>query len=126
MTLDDHIEALDNLCGKAGLAYHISYTYPVTFTFTRRQTNMFSGEQRTACIKIVYAADDTTIQVEGDISIDDDTLTKIRNTARKIHYSWLQHWYAEAKARHKACVTPVFPCHEGRRYMALVARGYRG
>lgn len=25
-----------------------------------------------------------------------------------------------------ACVTPVFPCHEGRRYMALVARGYRG
>ncbi len=101
MTLDDHIEALDNLCGKTGLAYHISYAYPVTFTFARRQTNMFSGEQRTACIKI-------------------------RNTARKIHYSWLQHWYAEAKARHKACVTPVFPCHEGRRYMALVARGYRG
>lgn len=122
MMLDDHMEALDTLCNKAGLSYRINFDYPITLTLPRQQINMFAPDQRPACIKIVYAADDTTIQVEGDISIDDDTLTKIRNTARKIHYSWLQHWYAEAKA----CVTPVFPCHEGRRYMALVARGYRG
>ena len=104
---DDYETKLQNVCEANGLLYRLNKdTYPVTLTVepdTSLDAQLSLAEdgappaRRGASIKFVYAGGCLSYKTTGGFEVSDATLGKLKNLFKKLHYMWLQAFFALTK-----------------------------
>lgn len=109
--LAEQQEKMDKLCEDNDLEYSFSRDdFPIIFTFrpmwekaAQMRLDLGESEPTTdpdARIELVFG-DELTLRSFGDFVIDDDQLNKIKNSAKKIHYLYLQLFFYQQKQKQK-------------------------
>lgn len=107
---EDQLDKLRTLCENNGLEFEISKDkFPIAMTIRPNwedaaQAKIEFVEQpdatpRTdpeAWIKLIFGGD-LVINTSLDFAIDDDLFSKIKNGCKKLHYAYLQLFFAVAK-----------------------------
>jgi len=104
---DDYETKLQNVCEANGLLYRLNKdVYPVTLTVepdTSLDAQLSLAEEgapparRGASIKFVYAGGCLSYKTTGGFEVSDATFGKLKNLFKKLHYMWLQVFFAQTK-----------------------------
>lgn len=101
---EKELERIEKICREEGLEFQLSkVNFPVIATIKpnlefRNQMVMDIGEHgrntRNGEIKLIFA-DELTMQIIDDFTIEDSLLNRIKNATKKLHYIYLQMYFKE-------------------------------
>lgn len=108
---EDEYEKLEKLCESNDLKFSIKKsTFPIRFIIEPMLTNADPSqltldgadsdveEKNEISMEFVFA-EELIVKFIGDFVIDDETLSKLKNQAKKLHYIHLQMWFRDKEAR---------------------------
>ena len=95
----EEYERLEKLCENNAITFHVQKdTFPIKFTVSpdrveTDQMSLIDDEKKNEISMEFIFGDELIINFIGDFRIDDETLNKLKNQAKKLHYIWLQIWF---------------------------------
>ena len=97
-------EKIEDICRANKLRFEFAATkFPIVARFkhaTDGQLDIFSEgepvEPTMQYMEFIFA-DDLVMEIENGFTIEDATLTKLKNYCKKLHYAFLQRYFKEAK-----------------------------
>lgn len=126
MLTDDLKLELEEICEENNLIINFNFNYPISITIRKSmQVNLFEDLPEEAYLRLKFLIDQIDLDFVGDFKLDDKLFSKLLNKVKKLHYIYLQEWYAQRVTRFKNCVKPIFKIANGDS-VALVSRFYEG
>ena len=126
MLTDELKIELEDICTANELTIDFDFNYPVRITIRKSmQVNLFEELPHEAYLRFKFIIDQIDFDFIGDFRLDDKLFSKLLNKVKKLHYIYLQEWYAQRENRLKNCIKPMWEIENGDS-VAIVKKWYKG
>lgn len=117
---------LQDLCSENALTIDFDFNHPINVTVRKSmQVSLFKEVPNEAYLRFKFNVDLIDFEFVGNFKLEDKLFSKLASKIKKLHYIFLQEYYAQKNYRFKNCIKPIFNISNGD-YVALIKRYYEG